>query len=191
MSVNNLINKIVEDARKQETAILEKSKEEASKILLASEKKIEKMISDNKEKAVVEGNAMKDRTIQSAILQVRNKKLSAKQEMLDKVFCEAIARLESLDNEEFEKFFITSVRNSGFTGNGEVIVNSKRENAISSETIKKLNEELGLELSLGKPSDIDDGFMLKRDNVCRNFTFKAIMEFLKGDLRTVVAKELF
>ena len=74
MSVNNLINKIVEDARKQETAILEKSKEEASKILLASEKKIEKMLSDNKEKAVVEGNAMKDRTIQSAILQVRNKK---------------------------------------------------------------------------------------------------------------------
>ena len=52
------------------------------------------MLSDNKEKAVVEGNAMKDRTIQSAILQVRNKKLSAKQEMLDKVFCEAIARLE-------------------------------------------------------------------------------------------------
>lgn len=191
MSVNNLINKIVEDARKQETAILEKSKEEASEILLASEKKIEKMLSDNKEKAIVEGNAMKDRTIQSAILQVRNKKLSAKQEMLDKVFCEAIARLESLDNEEFEKFFITSVRNSGFTGNGEVIVNHKRENAIKSETIKEINRELGLELSLGKPSDMDDGFMLKQDNVYRNFTFKAIMDFLKSDLKTVVAKELF
>ncbi len=191
MSINNLINKIVDDAKRQETIILEKAKEEASEILLSSEKRIEKMHSNSKEKAIVEGNIMRDRAIQSAILQVRNKKLSAKQEMLDKIFCEAIIRLENLDNEEFEKFFITSVRNSGFTGNGEVIVNHKRENAIKSETIKEINRELGLELSLGKPSDIDDGFMLKQDNVYLNFTFKAIMDFLKNDLRTVVAKELF
>lgn len=192
MSTNKLIEKIIEDARNQETALVDKANAESSKISSDNEKKVSEMLNKNKEKAQIEGNLQKERRIQGAILKVRNDKLAAKQEIIAKTFDEALNQLNGLSDEDFVEFFKNTLAASSFTGEGEVVVNSKRHDLVTSELLKEINEKLESNLTLASADDnVEDGFVVVQNNVHYNFTFKAILESMRSGLVSEVSKELF
>jgi len=85
-NLDNLVQKILDDAKERANAIIEdanKVKEEVidAKVREANEKK-EKII----ERATAEAELLKERVISSAELKVRNEKLKAKQTVIDRVF---------------------------------------------------------------------------------------------------------
>lgn len=188
MSVKNIMDKILDDAKVIESDILEKANQEAKKIKEAKEVEITSMLKNNKAKAEIEGENKRERLLQNAHLQVRNNKLKAKQEVICSVYEKALEKLTSLDDASFIEFFKNTITAVDVTEKGIVLLNSKRHGLITSDLVKELN----CNLLVGEVDDtVDDGFVVKVDNVYYNFTFKAIVESLKSELTSELTKELF
>lgn len=188
MSVKNIIDKILDDAKAKESDILEKANKEAEKIKDCKNAEIESMLENNKLKAEQEGINKRDRLIQNAYLQVRNNKLKAKQEMISSVFDKTLEKLSNLSDAEFVEFVKNSLNGLNITENAVILMNSKKHSVVSSKLINEINGKF----SIGEPDEtLEDGFVVKVDNVHYNFTFKSIVESMKSDLISEIAKELF
>lgn len=188
MSVKNIVEKILDDARVQESTILEKANKEAEKIVEVKEAEIASMLQDNKTKATAEGNNKKERLIQNAYLQVRNNKLKAKQEIISKVFEKALESLNNMSEADFVEFFKNTVSNANLKSNGCVLLNNDMYKHIESINVKDFNSNV---VDCQIDDSIGNGFVIKVDNVYYNYTFKAILESLKLELTSEVNRELF
>lgn len=193
MSSNIIANKIVEDARVKSSAIIADGEIKAKNILEENNKEIEKMLFITDKKAQEEGSLQKQRKIQNIKLQLRDEKLSAKQDVINEVLNKSVERLNNLTDNEFLKFFVKSLSENSFKGTGRVIINSKRENVITEKFIEVINDELEINLSLCNTNKLieDDGFIIEQGNIKYNFTFKAIVNSLKDELTKYISKELF
>lgn len=188
MSVNNIVNKIIEDAKKIEEEIVNKAVKHSEEIKESKDKEIDSLIKENKTKAEREGISKKERLIQNAHLQVRNNKLRAKQDVIQKLFDKSLDELNALSDEDFKVFVKNTLSNVSIEKDGVVVLNSKRHKVVTPEFIKEVNSNL----TLAEADDsIKDGFVVKVDNVYYNFTFKSILEGLKSELTSEVVKTLF
>lgn len=188
MSVKNIIDKILEDAKIAESNILEKANKEAEIITEAKELEIASMLQSNKVKAENEGISKRERLLQNALLQVRDNKLKAKQEVIASVFNKSLERLNNLTDVEFIEFFKNIIVEIDINEKGIILLNSKRHGLITSDLVKEINSNL----AIGKANDsILDGFIVKVGNINYNFTFESILESLKSELTSEVTRELF
>lgn len=188
MSVNNIVEKILEEAKIQESSILEEANEKAKKIVEAKEAEIASMLHNNKIKATNEGNNKKDRLIQNAHLQVRNNRLNAKQEIIAKVFDKALISLNDMSEVEFVEFFKSTISSIDLKEPAYIVLNNKMYNYVKSIDLSQYN----VNLNFGESDDtLSNGFVVKVGNVYYNYTFKAILESLRLDLTSEVNKELF
>lgn len=188
MSVNNIVNKILEDAKRVEEEAINKAEEKAKEIKEAKNKEVASLVETSKAKAELEGINKKERLIQNAHLQVRNNKLKAKQDIIENVFEKSLEKLSNLSDDEFVEFVKNSLNNIKIEKDGVVILNSKRHKLITSRFVHKINSNLKL---ADADDTVLDGFIVRVDNVDYNFTFKAIVEGLKSELTSKVAKTLF
>lgn len=188
MSVSNIVNKILEDAKLKESDILENAKKEVNKIVEVKDAEIASLLQNNEIKAKEEGINKRERLLQNAHLQVRNNKLKAKQETISKVFEKSLERLKELSNEDFMSFVENIIKNVDIKEHGTVHVCEKRHNLITTKQLSKLNSNLSL---AEVDNSVEDGFIIKVGNVQYNFTFKSILESLKLELTSEIIKELF
>lgn len=188
MSVKNIVEKILDDAKVQESTILEKANKEAEKIIEAKEAEIASMLQNNKTKAIEEGNNKKERLIQNAYLQVRNNRLKAKQEVISNVFEKALKSLNTMSEADFIDYFKNTVSSANLKGNGCVLINSDMHKHIASINVKDFNSNI---VDCQIDDSIGNGFVIKVDNVYYNYTFKAVLESLKLELTSEVNRELF
>ena len=109
-NLENLTNKILDDAKNEADRIMKESTKInediiRSKVNEANEKK-KKTI----EKASAEAAMMKDRIISNAGLKIRDEKLKAKQEVLDRVFKLSKEKLKVLNEDEYLKFLKNNLK---------------------------------------------------------------------------------
>lgn len=188
MSVNNIIEKILDDAKVQESDILEKANKEAEKIIEVKEAEIASMLQNNKTKATEEGNNKKERLIQNAYLQVRNNKLKAKQEVISNVFEKALNNLNNISEADFVDYLKNTVSNINLNEDGCILINSNMYKHITSINVKDFNSNI---VDCQIDDSIDNGFIIKVNNVYYNYTFKSVLESLKLELTSEVNRELF
>ena len=188
MSVSNIVNKILDDAKLKESDILEHANKEVQKIIEVKDAEIASLLQNSEVKAHEEGANKRERLLQNAYLQVRNNKLKAKQESIAKVFEKSLERLNKLSNEDFISFVENIIKNIDIKEHGTIHVCEKRHSLITSELLSKLNSNLSL---ADVDNSIEDGFVIKVGNVHYNFTFKSVLESLKLELTSEVIKELF
>lgn len=188
MSVKNIVEKILEEAKLQESSILEEANKKATKIIEAKETEIASMLDNNKVKAKNEGNNKKERLIQNAHLQVRNNLLSAKQDIISKVFDEALIALNNMSENDFVEFFTTTISSIELKEPAYITLNSKMYGYVKNIDLAKYNTNLSFEEA---DDSVANGFIVKVNNVYYNYTFKSVLESLKSDLTSEVNKELF
>ncbi|MDU2231371.1 MAG: V-type ATP synthase subunit E family protein, partial [Clostridium perfringens] len=95
-NLNNLTSKILNDAEEKKKYILADAEAQKDKII---SKKTNRAEADKEEiitKANIEAEVKKARIISNAKLSVRNDMLRAKQDVISKVFNEAIEKLQNL-----------------------------------------------------------------------------------------------
>lgn len=123
-NLNNIINKILEDAKIKSEEIIKNAQEEEEKIShkkVQEAKVLEKEILD---RALRESVTKKERIISNSQLKVRNEKLEAKQKVIDKVFNKAIEELSEMPMETFNKYLIEKISTMDIEGDETLILSN-------------------------------------------------------------------
>ena len=188
--------------------ILNDAEAKISKIIKEAEKKAEEIVAKAKETAInkakeIEGKSEyeaneRKRIIHSMVeLGIRKDILSAKQEVLCKVFDEVQNRINALTGEEYEKILISMLLQTIESGYEEIIMSKKDINRISPDFVSKVKEEFkkagkSTEIKLTMEDvDFGGGFIIKGKGIEINNSFLAILNMKRDEIEPDVAEMLF
>ncbi|KEI16468.1 V-type ATP synthase subunit E [Clostridium haemolyticum] len=195
-NIENLTSKIIENAKSTAKDIIDKAKEKENNIISKKVSIAEKERNIILSKAKDESKLKKQRIISNANLQVRDMKLSAKIEVLDKVFNDSIQKLNGMTTSEMINFIRNSILSSEIDGDEEIIIDSSNL-VITPQFVEELNKELKSKGKIGKLKlssenrNIGGGYILAKNDIEINNTFDFLVKSLRDDIESEVAKVLF
>lgn len=196
-NINNLTNKIMDDAQLRAKSIIEEAKKEEIDIISKKVSEAEKIKAQMIEKSKEEGLRKKERIISSAHLKVRNDKLTAKQEMISDVFEKSIEKLNAMNDKEFLAFMKSSLLSANLSGDETIVVSENFKKAVDDKFLKSINEELNKLDKAGKLTlaseerNIKPGFIVIKNGIELNYTFEALVNSYREELGYEVANALF
>jgi V/A-type H+-transporting ATPase subunit E len=196
-NLDNLTSKIIKDAEVKKIEILNEASIKADEIVKKKIEEANKKASSILEKAEIESKTIKERIISKTDLEVRNKKLLAKQQVIEKVFEEAKKRLKSMNSNEFDKFVKSSIMSLNIDGDEEIIINVSDREKLPDKFLVELNKLLIANGKLGKlkfnvkTHEIDGGFIISKNGIEINNSFEELVNSLKYELEYEVGKILF
>jgi V/A-type H+-transporting ATPase subunit E len=192
MSIKNITAKILSDTKAQQAEIIAKANQEAEELVVSRVKEALSSKEHTLNKAHEEAEAKKNRIVQSAELKVRNQKLTAKHEVIEKTFDLALESLKNLNGTEFINFLKNTVKGYNITGEGILRVNPGRHSLITVQVLNELHNLTGAVLNLGDALEGSvDGFIVEQRGIQINCTFESIVDSLKEDLIFDVTRTLF
>lgn len=189
--------RILDEARQQARANVERAEKEAADIIHDAHKEAEVKRSSIIEKAKGEAAEHKKRLISVAELEARKQKLQAKQEMIEEAFAKTLERLNSLSAAKYEGIIADMILDSVSTGNEEVILSSRDRSRLSPEFAAGINKRLagrGIKGNItisDETRDINGGFILKTGDIEVNNSFEAIIKMQRDELEEKIVKILF
>lgn len=146
--------------------------------------------------AHVEAARAAEQMIQGKTLAIRDENLGAKREMLDKVFAEALNRLNDMPKDEYLAYLGDYL--SKLKLDGEEILLPKKYGIKSVGEIMHVNKLAdifgkgpGLKLCTDENRAIDGGFVLIKDGIEKNHTFESLIGYYRDDLEGDVLKILY
>ncbi len=196
-NLDNLTSKIIKDAEVKKIEILNEATVKADEIIKKKTEEANKKASSILEKAEMESKTIKERIISKTDLEIRNKKLLAKQQVIEKVFETAKEKLKSMNAEEFTKFIKNSIMALNIDGDEEIIINPVDREKLPEKFLAEVNKSLISKGKLGnlkfnvKTHEIDGGFILSKNGIEINNSFDELVNSLKYELEYEVGKILF
>ena len=181
-NLDNLTQKILEDAKNRASEIVEAAEKRNSHIINHRVKEANERREKILEKAAAEAEMLKDRVISSAELKIRDEKLSAKQEVMDTVFQMAKDKLSKLDQKEYLGFVVSSLKEIDAEGKPSLLVQKEK-----AQQLKELSDKV----VLVEDESVGAGFILKYGDIIYNYTFDALVEEIREDLEGEIVQKLF
>lgn len=181
-NLENITNKILDDAKTEADRIIQESTKinediVNSKVYEANEKKKRIL-----EKAVAEAAMMKDRIISNAELKVRDEKLKAKQEVLDRVFKLSKEKLKDINENQYLEFLKNNLKTLNLKGTELLIVPDKMKSKVKAS---------GLYPKVSDDETVESGFIIKDNDVTMNFSFDSLVDYVREELESEIAQDLF
>ena len=177
----NLTSKILADAKAQADKIVKDAQEKAQHKYDLEIKKI------NAKKETVLENARRDRELlserikSSANLKARNKKLEAKQAVIDKVIDKLKTKLVNMDEKKYINYLNKNIDKKTITG---------KELIVKKEFVGKVKKEFpGAKVK--KTEFVTSGFIIEENGIQENYTFEVKLDFMRDELEVEISKLLF
>ena len=190
MSKEAIIDKILSDARLKADAIIGEAKNKADEIIADTAEACKGYIYNSKadtDKAVLDLEA-RAKTV--AELDARKLQLSAKAQILDRIFARTLDKLKNLDKERYTALVFAMLQNA--EDGDEVVISQIEKDIVTKESLEKFANEKGITLTLcDELGDFDGGIVIKSKGVDKNFTLDVETQLLKEELETQIAKEIF
>jgi V/A-type H+-transporting ATPase subunit E len=196
-NLDNLSSKIVEDAKIKAEAILKEAKDNGTSMINNKVKGAKILEIQMLEKAKIEASTAKQRIISSTKLTVRNEKLIAMQEIIDKVFQGALQELLEMNDKEYLDLIKRYLLSMEIAGNEELILPAKFRNVFSDEYLSEINVALKLSGKIGdmrlssEDRNVNSGFIVIKNGIEINNTFENLVSSLRDELEAEIVKELF
>lgn len=196
-NLENLTSKIIEDAELKAENIIKEAKSKEVEIISKRVEAAKKAAATMTENANMEAKSMIDRALSKAELEVRNRKLFAKQQVMDKVFEEAEKRLSKVNLETFQEFVKTSILALDIDGDEKIIMSLDDKAKLPQDFLENLNKAL---VSAGKKGNMEfsdetrnlnGGYILAKGGIEINNSFKSMISSLRDELEYGVNKILF
>lgn len=181
-NLENLTQKILEEANSQASIIDEESKRTNQEII---DSKIREAGEEKKRilsRATSEAKLLKERAISNAELKARNEKLGAKQEVIGRVFDTAKQRLKGLSQDKYISYLKATLKSLELEGGETIVVQEKMKSKV---------KKLGINLKVSDDEVVDSGFMIKGKGTTLNYTFDSLVEHYRNELETEIAQSLF
>ena len=192
MSIEKITSKIISDAEAEAAEITKASKAECDRVIEEAEAKAAALISDAEENGIADKEKLIARRNSVADIDGRKLVLHEKQKYIAECFDKTAEKLVSMEKEEYIRFLISIVKNTGET-EGELILSEKDSSEIGSDLIAEVNKavEGGVFTLSEETRNIKGGFILKNGAVFMNGTVEALIEDAKEKLIGEVAGQLF
>ncbi|MBU3127657.1 V-type ATP synthase subunit E [Clostridium tagluense] len=196
-NLENLSSKIVEDASIKAEAILKEAKDNGALIIENKVKGAKELELQMLEKAKIEAVTVKQRIISNAKLTVRNEKLVAMQNMIDKVFAKSLENLLVMGENEYLELVKKYLLSMPIAGDEEIILPGKYKSIMSEDYLSQINTGLKAAGKIGEiklseqPRDINSGFIVLKNGIEINNTFESLVNSLRAELEPEIVEELF
>lgn len=195
--INVIITKIIKDAEARKEEMLQAASIEEEKIIGRKITQAEEESQKRIEKAKSEAKLKKERIISSAHLEARNRKLSAKQVLISRVFDEAKKSLKSMPRDRYLEFMKRSILSLDLKGDEKLIISKDDADKINGDFLLQINDSLRAVGRLGNLTvseyyrSFNGGFIVEKGGVEINYTFEALLEAVRDELEYEVANVLF
>lgn len=188
MPVDKIIERIKEDVNRKVENILEREKERAEDARKEIEKEKNRKLDEIRNKREREIKTMKNRILSQAKLKRQKKKLSVREEMMEKAFDEAKNRLKEMNPSEYEDYLRQSIGKATDVLEGDVTILCNPE---SEEKVKELAEKIKPSLKVKSGLETIGGIKAESEGSRIDFTFEANLERKKKEIRKEIADILF
>ncbi len=197
VGAERLKEKILEEARQQARATVEKAEKEAAVIIDGAKKEAQDKKAEIIDKARLDAADREKRLIAVAELDARKQRLQAKQEVLEQAFTKTLDKLINLPADQYQEILLNMVVDSVTAGNEEIIVSEQDKQRLTPDFIATINKKLkekgiAANVKLSNESrQIDGGFILKMGAVEANYSFGTIIRMQRDAIEAEVVKVLF
>ncbi len=184
--LDNLVAKISQKSLEAQKAVMEEAKAKKDQIVAQRKSDAESQRSAILESAANEAKTMKAQLVAGKRLEHRNKRLAAKQQMIERVFALATSKMENMAESEYLDFVEKTLKAAGLT-EGTLVVPEKFKGIDTTA----LSQKLGQTVSIDKNRTVKNGFIFVRAGVEYNNTFDSLLQFNRDDLELLVSEALF
>ena len=180
-SLDNIIQKIEEEAKAQEARILKDAEHKKDVFQNQRVGQANQYAKELKDKTNREVNPIKENVVSSAELKARDRKLSAKQFVVEKIIAEVKERLVNLDDNTYISYLKNTLDAMDLPAGSELIVPKDKRAAVE-------NANIGYKLS---DESIPSGFAINDGNIRLNNDFESLIEFQKEELQAEIIEKLY
>lgn len=178
---NDRCREISEDAAKKAEEIINKANEEAAAI-----KEEKKLQADKKAELIVQSAES------SSALVANRTVLKEKLDIIDDTLTRSLEVIKALPKKEYFEILKALVQKNAREGEGVLRLSKEDTNKIPANFIDSINNSLKKSsVKLGKPTDIDSGFVLVYGDIDVNCSFDAIVASKRDELRDTLNNLLF
>lgn len=195
MQAEQVINKILADAR----AEAEKIRKQAEEREAAEQAKLDEQLAKFEEqtKAMADKAAADERSQRLAVarMEAAREYLAGKAALLDDVFAQARQRLQQLPDNEYRELMVRLMLAAVDSGEEEVIT-GKGDARVDQKLVTEVNDKLkgrgrgNLKLSDEK-ENLGGGFILRHGRIRTNVSINVLVARARQDLEIELAKDLF
>lgn len=192
------LNKIIINAVNKGKLIEKEYREKERKLIEQKKIELAEYRTRQKEKILKEAEKQYQKSLQQSRLELNNKIIQVKQQLLNDVFQHVADRLTSLPREDYQNFFQDKILRHIETGMWTLFISAKDEDRITEEFISKVAAKLNgsdshdIQISLSRDRiNIKAGLILKSDKLQINFSIVSLIKYLKERIEPKVIKRLF
>jgi V/A-type H+-transporting ATPase subunit E len=194
MSIENILERIREEAGSAAGELVARAEEEAERIRGSYEAEgadLKVKLEQRAEKKAVEE---KRRLIVNEQLELRKQLLRKKREILDELYERAKGEMERLGEEDYLDLMKEMILRGAISGNEEIVVAKQQRNLYGDDFLDALNREnkLGKGFKLAKDSgDFPWGVVLREGARIVDLTLGVLVEQLRERIESEIAPMLF
>jgi V/A-type H+/Na+-transporting ATPase subunit E len=193
-----IASEILEDVQNESEKIIREAETKAKEILKQAKTEAEKRHADSVAEAKQKSEQEYKKTKSLTAIEIRNIHLQAKEEQLNSVFDEAVARLKKfVDSKNYSNYILSFVEEAAINIESDklvIYVNSKDQNLFKTSQLEDLSKKLDKKLTLSKESiECMGGCIVKTPDgkLSHDNTFENRLQVLKPNIRVKLEKMLF
>jgi len=195
MALEDIIKKILRDAKQQADEIKQQAQEEARRILEEARNKADRMREQMLAIAQRHAQQEEDRILTLAKLELRKRVLQEKQTRINEAFERARTRLLNMNKEDYKEFIKRLLTAAVETGDEEVIAPPQYREILTPQFLKEVNRALGkgsgsLRLS-PETRNISGGIILRQGRREVNCSLEALFKIAREEMEPEIARILF
>lgn len=191
--IENISQKIIDEARAKADIILKEADESSERILLEAREKADAEINEIAKAGKTKINDIEDRALLSAGIEAKKIIAGKKQALIAQAFDNALSHLLQLPAEKYIDLLSgLAIKAAGNKEKAEVLFN-QNDQKYSKDVINAANKALGEEiLTLASDTaNIRGGLVLRRGKIETNCALEVIVRMLQEDISGEVAACLF
>jgi len=197
MTIKDISEKIISDAKIQADKIIAQAEDNANNITNKGRKE-----ADNIKKTILykinqEASLKKSKILTEANLGVRKTILLEKQKIMEDVFGNALESILKLGNKDYQNFIKKLILDNIEKGDETIFIGSSDKNRISKDFIEDINKELKTKDKKGelKLSDsflpIKGGIIIGSGTIRKNISLELLLKNVREESETQISKILF
>ena len=196
MSIDNITEKILNEASGEAELILSKAREDSYSVMQKAKTEAESLMKDAEKRGEADAGLLKSRKVSVADLEARKMRLAAKQQAIAKCFDLALEKLASMSEDDYTELLLKAVAETG-VDEGELILNAVDREKVGKKVVKSVNAAKDKDKENGKITLSDEtinakgGFVLKHGSVEINSTLETMVNAVKESATPQVVEALF
>ena len=195
--IDKITQRIAEDAQKEAQDIINSSQVKANEIKEQKAKDGQNIKESLALKSQEEADERKRRMISAANLEMKQRVLATKQQMIDKTIDAVLERISNMPRSEYESLILNLLLSYPLEGNEEIISPGQDGRRLDKGFINRVNKRLK---SQGKKGQLKlspqnggfkTGFVINSKGVEINNSFEAVLRTVRDEVEPEVAVLLF